>query len=61
MGDNENGDGGGVGSCLGAGEREAREEFSKFCGSGFPEMEQYQVYFIAPRPYSEPRQTRFQI
>ena len=34
---------------------------SKSAGRAFPEIEQFHSYCIAPKPYSEPRQMRFQI
>ncbi len=42
-------------------EREAREKVSKSGSRAFPEIEQPQAYRIAPKPYSEPRQMRFQM
>ncbi len=50
-----------MGSCLGVIERESREKVSKSEGRALPDMEQFQAYRITPKPYSEPRQMRFQM
>ena len=39
----------------------SRQNVCKSMGRALPEIEQFQSYCIAPKPYSEPKQIRFQI